>query len=52
MTNEEKLIDALTHVDDIVKLMEDNEWEVYLYRHLSTIKYELERQLSNERSKR
>ena len=25
MTNEEKLVSALTHVDDIVKLMEDNE---------------------------
>ena len=52
MTNEEKLVSALTHVDDIVKLMEDNEWKVYLYRHLSTIKYELERHLSNERNKR
>ena len=49
MTNEEKLVSALTHVDDIVKLMEDNEWKVYLYRHLSTIKYELEPYLMVER---
>jgi DNA polymerase/3'-5' exonuclease PolX len=48
MSNKEKLIIALKKVDDLVNLLEDNEWKSYLYRHLSTVKYELERQLHNE----
>jgi hypothetical protein len=47
MSEEEKLRLALTHVEGIVKLTEDNEWKVYIYNNLSTIKHELERQLSN-----
>ena len=47
MSEKEKIISALTHLDNIVKLTEDNEWKVYLYNHLSPIKYELERQLTN-----
>ena len=47
MSEEEKLISALTYLDNIVKLTEDNEWKVYIYNHLSTVKYELERQLTN-----
>jgi len=42
-----KLIIALNQVDNITKLTEDNEYKTYLYSHLSTIKYELERQLTN-----
>ncbi len=48
MSNKEKLIIALKKVDDLVNLLEDNEWKSYLYHHLSTVKYELERQLHNE----
>lgn len=51
MSNKEELIIALKKVDDLVNLLEDNEWKSYLYRHLSTVKYELERQLHNERAK-
>ena len=51
MSEKEKLITALKQVDDLVHLLEDNEWKVYLYRYLSPVKYELERQLHNERAK-
>ena len=51
MSDKEKLIIALKQVDDLVHLLEDNEWKVYLYRYLSPVKYELERQLHNERAK-
>tara|TARA_Y100001937_G_scaffold125035_1_gene190942 strand:+ start:356 stop:532 length:177 start_codon:yes stop_codon:yes gene_type:complete len=47
LTDRERLLFALTQVDNIVKLTEHNEWKNYLYNHLSPIKYELERQLSN-----
>ena len=47
MDQQTKLIIALNQVDNIAKLTEDNEYKTYLYSHLSTIKYELERQLTN-----
>jgi hypothetical protein len=34
-------------VDNLVSLTSENEWKSYLYGHLSSIKYELERQLTN-----
>ena len=45
-----RLIMALMQLDNIVKLLEKNEWKSYLYNHLSPVKYELERQLTNSRS--
>ena len=47
ITEKEKLLFALTQIENVVKLTEDNEWKMYLYSHLSTVKYELERQLAN-----
>ena len=47
LTDRERLLFALTQIDNVVKLTEHNEWKNYLYNHLSPIKYELERQLSN-----
>ena len=47
ITEKEKLLFALTQIENVVKLTEDNEWKMYLYSHLSTIKYELQRQLAN-----
>ena len=38
---------ALTQLENIVRLTENNEWKNYLYNHLSPVKYELERQLTN-----
>lgn len=55
MPDKEKinLILALTQVENIAKLTENNEWKDFLYSHLSPIKYELERQLTllNDKSK-
>ena len=47
------LILALTQVENIAKLTENNEWKDFIYSHLSPIKYELERQLTllNDKSK-
>jgi len=45
-TEQERLILALTQINNVVELMKDNEWRTYIYGHLSTVKYELERQLS------
>ena len=47
MDQQTKLILALYQVDGIVKLTEDNEYKHYLYCKLSSIKCELERQLTN-----
>ncbi len=42
-----RLLTALNQVDNITELTKNNEWKTYIYSHLSTVKYELERQLSN-----
>jgi hypothetical protein len=42
-----KLVFALTQVENIANLIENNEYEHYLSTHLLNIKYELERQLTN-----
>lgn len=42
-----RLILALMQVDNITSLLKDNEWKSYIYSHISPIKYELERQLTN-----
>ena len=46
MNDKTKLILALQQVDNLVKLLEGNEWERYLYFHLITLDVELKRQLS------
>ena len=48
MNTQTKLIFALEHVAHLYDLIEDNEWEQYLTGALSTLEYELERQLANE----
>ena len=48
MNQETKLVFALEHVAHLEDLIEDNESETYLAQNLSTMKYEFERQLSNE----
>ena len=48
MNTQTKLIFALEHVAHLYDLIEDNEWEQYLTDALSTLEYELERQLANE----
>ena len=52
MNNETKLVFALEHVAHLEDLIEGNEWEQYLSQSLSTMKYELMRQLDNEQHRK
>ena len=52
MNNETKLVFALEHVAHLEDLIEGNEWETFLAQHLSTMKYEFERQLELEKSRK
>ena len=58
MNDQTKLMFALEHISHLEDLIVGNEWETYLSSNLLTIKFELERQLSqlqyqrNGRSKR
>ena len=47
MDQQTKLILALHQVDGITQLTKDNEYSHYLYCKLSSIKCEIERQLTN-----
>ena len=47
MREKERLLIALTQIENVVTLLQDNEWKNYLYNHLSPVKYELERQITN-----
>ena len=46
-TEGELLFIALTQIENVAKLTEENAYKNYIYAHLSPIKYELERQLAN-----
>lgn len=46
MTETEKLIMAKQQVENILKLIEDNEYEGYMSLKLTTVWYELDRQES------
>ena len=52
MNNHVKLVYALEHVAHLEDLIEGNEYEQYLSQSISTMKYELERQLQLEEDKR
>ena len=52
MNNETKLVFALEHVAHLEDLIEGNEYEIYLSQSLSTMKYELIRQLDNEQHRK
>jgi len=47
MDKKTKLHLGLQQINNVMSLMDGNEWQTYLYCHLETIKYELERQLTN-----
>jgi hypothetical protein len=51
MNEETRLLLALYQVEGITQLTKDNEYKHYLYCKLSSIKCELERQLTNLRHK-
>lgn len=47
MNDKTKLILALVQVDNLTKLLENNQYQDFLYSHLISMKVELERQLSH-----
>lgn len=47
MNNQTKLLLALSQIENVSKLIKDNEYESYLTRHLVSAQYELQRQLTN-----
>ena len=48
MNSQTKLVFALEHVAHLHDLIEDNEWEHFLNDSLTTLEFELERQLALE----
>lgn len=44
MTETQKIASALSQIDNLIILLEDNEWKTFLYSHLIPLKYELQRQ--------
>ena len=51
-TEGEWLTIALTQIDNVAKLTEENEYKKFLYSHLFPIKVELQRQIANYYAKR
>lgn len=47
MNEQTRLILALYQVEGITGLTKDNPYKQFIYSHLTSIKYELERQLTN-----
>ena len=47
MDEQTKLILAIYQVDNIINLIEDNEYKQYMFMHLNPVYYELKRQLTN-----
>ena len=52
MNDETKLVFALEHIAHLEDLIKDNEWESFLIQPLTTLKFEFERQLKNERHRK
>lgn len=47
MTDEMKILEALEHLDNIIKLIKDDEWKISLSRHLISMRIEFHRQLTS-----
>ena len=45
-TEKERMLKALTLINDVQSLTKDNKFEKYLRQHLIVVEYELQRQLS------
>jgi hypothetical protein len=46
MNNEIKILLALEQLDNVMKLLEGNQWEMFVSHHLIPVHYELKRQLT------
>jgi len=47
MNEQTKLIMAIMQIDNITSLIEDNEYQKFMYGHLVSVRVELHRQLTN-----
>ena len=47
MNEQTKFVLALHQIENLMSLLEGNEYQKYLYSHLIPIKFELSRQLTN-----
>lgn len=47
MTQEMKLLLALQQIENFTSLLQDNEYQQYMYHHLIQVQVELQRQLTN-----
>ena len=47
MNDQTKLILALMQIENLTQLIEDNEYQKFLYGHLVSVQVELQRQLTN-----
>jgi len=45
-TEKERMLQALTLINEVQNLTRDNKFEKYLHQHLIVVEYELQRQLS------
>jgi|TARA_B100000287_G_scaffold27313_2_gene25995 hypothetical protein len=45
-TEKERMLKALTLINEVQSLTKDNQFEKYLHQHLIVVEYELQRQLS------
>ena len=52
MNNETKLVFALEHIAHLEDLIDGNDWESFLIHPLTTMKFEFERQLKLEKSRK
>ena len=52
MNNETKLLFAIEHILHLEDLIEGNEWEHHLKGSLLEFKFEIERQLHNEKARK
>jgi hypothetical protein len=47
MNEQTKLVLGIQQIDNLISLLEDNEYQQHLYSHLIPVKIELKRQLTN-----
>ena len=52
MNNETKIVFALEHIAHLEDLIDGNDWESFLIHPLTTMKFEFERQLKLEKSRK
>ena len=50
MNEQSRLLLALLQIENITQLISNNEYETYFLRHLTPVRHELKRQLTNSNS--